>query len=46
MGPVVLLNDLFLGWVGNSAHEEQRASGLLVDDEDEGSVEGQSWRRR
>lgn len=36
---------LFLCGVGDLAHKEQAAGGLVVDDEEEGPVEGQSrWR--
>lgn len=36
---------LFLGGVDDSAHEQHTAGCLLVDDEDEGSVDGQSGRK-
>lgn len=39
------INILFLGGVDDSAHEQQAAGRLLVDDEDEGSVDGQSRRK-
>ncbi len=35
---------LFLGGVDDSAHEQHTVGSLLVDDEDEGSVDGQSRR--
>lgn len=36
---------LFLSGVHDSAQEQQAAAGLLVDDKEEGSVDGQSRRK-